>query len=582
MKSHLFSWVAALAAGLALILPGVAHAQLLPYGDVSGSSGGSGDDASDGDSSGDDAVSDVGGYSPHVGKVHFTPYIEAQQVVTAELSPGNETLTYSTLSVGADANVSGRNFDAGMAVRYERRFGWGSNKVPDSDVVSGMARASVGIVPRSVYIEGGAMAARMSAENNGSTVAGQEFGDSATQVYAAYVGPSVKTHAGDVAIEGHYRFGYNRVTAPNVVPVAAGQNAVDRYHDGTVHAAQLHMGTHPGEPLPVGVGVGAGWLREDISNLDQRVDDKNVRGDVTLPVGGNLALVGGVGYEDVKVSHRDAVIDTNTGLPVIGADGQYVTDKSTARLIAYETSGLIWDAGVIWRPSKRTALEAHIGRRYGSTTYFGSFAYAPSARSSLNVAVYDSVTGFGGMLNKTLADMPTDFQALHNPLTGGLSTCVAGIAEAGASGGSCLNGALASIRSSVFRGRGVLASLNIAGSSVQYGIGAGYDRRKFIAAPGTVLALANGLIDENYWVAAYLNGRIDSHSSFGTNIWANWYQSGDALAGDTSSLGASAAYYRTLARNLTASLAVGVNGVNREQLEDIWSASALAGVRMSF
>jgi len=157
------------------------------------------------------------------------------------------------------------------------------------------------------------------------------------------------------------------------------------------------MGTHPGEPLPVGVGVGAGWLREDISNLDQRVDDKNVRGDVTLPVGGNLALVGGVGYEDVKVSHRDAVIDTNTGLPVIGADGQYVTDKSTPRLIAYETSGLIWDAGVIWRPSKRTALEAHIGRRYGSTTYFGSFAYAPSARSSLNVAVYDSVTGFGGI-----------------------------------------------------------------------------------------------------------------------------------------------------------------------------------------
>ena len=43
MKSHLFSRVAALAAGLALILPGVAHAQLLPYGDVSGSAGGSGE-----------------------------------------------------------------------------------------------------------------------------------------------------------------------------------------------------------------------------------------------------------------------------------------------------------------------------------------------------------------------------------------------------------------------------------------------------------------------------------------------------------------------------------------------------------
>ena len=279
-----------------------------------------------------------------------------------------------------------------------------------------------------------------------------------------------------------------------------------------------------------------------------------------------------------RTADRKAV----TGLPVIDSRGQYVTDKSQPRRIAYESEGLIWDAGVLWRPSKRTALEAHVGRRYGSTTYFGSFAYAPSMRSSLNISVYDNVTGFGGMLNKSLADLPTDFEGIRNPLSGGLSTCVAAVAEAGTSGGTCLNGALASVRSSVFRGRGVMASFNVGGNALQYGIGAGYDRRKFIAAPGTVLAAANGLIDENYWVAAYLNGRIDRNSSFGTNVYASWYQSGDALAGDTSSIGASAAYYRTLARNLTATLAVGVNGVNRDQLEDYWSASALAGVRLSF
>ncbi|MBA4161122.1 MAG: preprotein translocase subunit YajC [Novosphingobium sp.] len=581
MKSHLISRVAALVVGLALAVPGVAHAQSLPYGDVSGSAGGSGDDVSDGEDGGDEGSEDASG-SPRTRKVHFTPYIEVQQVVTAEISPGSDTLTYSAVSVGADANASGRSFNAGMAVRYQRRFGWGSNSGADGDVISGMARANVGIVPRAVYFEGGVMAARLGAENNGSTIAGQNFGDSATQVYSAYAGPSVKTQAGDVSIEGRYRFGYNKVTSPNAVAAVPGQGAVDRYSDGTVHAAQLHMGTRPGEPLPVGVGVGAGWLREDSSNLDQRVDDKNVRGDVTLPVGSSLALVGGVGYEDVKVSHRDAMIDTLTGLPVVDSSGQYVTDKSQPRQIAYESDGLIWDAGVIWRPGKRTALEAHVGRRYGSTTYFGSFAYAPSARSSLNISVYDNVTGFGGRLNKSLADMPTDFQGIQNPLTGGLSTCVAAVAEAGASGGTCLNGALASIRSSVFRGRGAIASFNVRGNSLQYGIGAGYDRRKFIAAPGTVLASANGLIDENYWVAAYLNGRIDRNSSFGTSVYANWYQSGDALAGDTSSVGASASYYRTLAKNLSATLAVGINGVNREQLEDYWSASALAGVRLSF
>ncbi len=585
MKPQFLTALATLAATLALGLPGAAHAQSLPYGDVGGSSASS-DSGSD---SGDDAVDDgdsaesPGGMVKRTGRVRVTPYIEAQQVVTAELSPGNEVLTYSTLAAGIEANLNGRNAQAGLAVRYERRFGYGSNKISDSDVVSGVARASVGLVPRTLFLEGGAMAARMSVNGNGSTTPGLEFGNSSAQVYGAYIGPSLKTQLGAVDVEGHYRFGYSRVTTPNVLPVGPGQTPIDLYDEGTVHHALLHFGTKAGTVLPIGLGVGGGWNREDVSNLDQRIDDKHVRADVLLPVGSDLALVGGVGYEKVQVSQRDAVIDTLTGLPLLSGNGRYVTDQTQPRQIAYESEGLIWDAGVMWRPSKRTALEAHVGKRYGSTTYFGSFAYAPNTRTTLNVSVYDGISGFGGRLNQALADLPTQFDGLRNPLTGGLSTCVAGVNGAqGNSGGGCLNGALGSVRSATFRGRGVMASLGIQGNNLQYGVGAGYDRHSFIAAPGTVLALANGVIDENYWVAAYLNGRIDRNSSFGTNVWANWYQSGDALAGDSSAIGATAAYYRTLTGNLTATAAVGINGVNREVLQDIWTASGLVGLRYSF
>ena len=585
MKPQFLTALATLAATLALGLPGAAHAQSLPYGDVGGSSASS-DSGSD---SGDDAVDDgdsaesPGGMVKRTGRVRVTPYIEAQQVVTAELSPGNEVLTYSTLAAGIEANLNGRNAQAGLAVRYERRFGYGSNQISDSDVVSGVARASVGLVPRTLFLEGGAMAARMSVNGNGSTTPGLEFGNSSAQVYGAYIGPSLKTQLGAVDVEGHYRFGYSRVTTPNVLPVGPGQTPIDLYDEGTVHHALLHFGTKAGTVLPIGLGVGGGWNREDVSNLDQRIDDKHVRADVLLPVGSDLALVGGVGYEKVQVSQRDAVIDTLTGLPLLSGNGRYVTDQTQPRQIAYESEGLIWDAGVMWRPSKRTALEAHVGKRYGSTTYFGSFAYAPNTRTTLNVSVYDGISGFGGRLNQALADLPTQFDGLRNPLTGGLSTCVAGVNGAqGNSGGGCLNGALGSVRSATFRGRGVMASLGIQGNNLQYGVGAGYDRHSFIAAPGTVLALANGVIDENYWVAAYLNGRIDRNSSFGTNVWANWYQSGDALAGDSSAIGATAAYYRTLTGNLTATAAVGINGVNREVLQDIWTASGLVGLRYSF
>lgn len=585
MKPQFLTSLASVAATLALAVPWAAQAQSLPYGDVGGSVANSDSGSDSGDEATDDgdSLSSVGGMVKRTGRVKVTPYIEAQQVVTAELSPGNEILTYSTLAAGVEANLNGRNAQAGVAMRYERRFGWGSNKISDSDVISGVARASVGLVPHTLFLEGGAMAARMCVNGNGSTTPGLEFGNSSAQVYGAYIGPSLKTQLGAIDVEGHYRFGYSRVTTPNVLPVGPGQTPIDLYDEGTVHHAVLHFGTKAGTVLPIGLGVGGGWNREDVSNLDQRIDDKHVRADALLPIGSDLALVGGVGYEKVEVSQRDAVIDTLTGLPVLTANGRYLTDESQPRQIAYESEGLIWDAGVMWRPSKRTALEAHVGRRYGSTTYFGSFAYAPNSRTTLNVSVYDGISGFGGRLNQALADLPTQFDGLRNPLTGGLSTCVAGVnGTQGNSGGGCLNGALGSVRSATFRGRGVMASLGIQGNSLQYGVGAGYDRHSFIAAPGTVLALANGVIDENYWVAAYLNGRIDRNSSFGTNVWANWYQSGDALAGNSSAIGATAAYYRSLTGNLTATAAVGINGVNREVLQDIWTASGLVGLRYSF
>ncbi len=580
MKSRLFKNLALLAICCGAGVPGLAHAQSLAYGDVTGAgnSGGSADsgDTDDGDSDGDAPSARI-----RTKKVKVTPYIEAQQVVTAELSPGNDVLTYTALAAGLDASIAGRNSQGAVAVRYERRFGYGSNRVPDSDVVSGIARGSIGIVPQALTFEAGAMAARMSVENNGAALNGFE-GNSTSQVYGAYLGPSLRTHMGELLVEGHYRFGYSRVEAPNSLVVVPRQNPIDVYDEGTVHNAALHAGFKAGTVLPIGVGVGAGWNREDVSNLDQRIDDKHVRGDITVPLGADLAVVAGIGYEDVKISHRDAVIDTLSGLPVIDSNGRYLTDKSQPRQIAYEADGLIWDAGLIWRPSSRTALEAHVGRRYGSTTYFGSFAYAPNSRMSLNVSVYDNVTGFGGLLNNQLAALPTQFDAIHNPLTGDLGTCVVATGAVTEGQGTCLNGALASVSSSVFRGRGVLATFGVTSGVLQYGIGGGYNRRTFIAAPGTVLASANGVIDENYWVSAYLNGRIDRNSSFGTNIWANWYQSGDSLAGDVSAYGATAAYYRSLTRNLSASAAVGVEGVNRELLQDIWTAQAMVGVRYSF
>lgn len=561
------------AALAALALP--AHAQSVGYdgGGVSGSTSGDAPQADASPAKERPSRGRRGG--PRLGHVSVDPYIEAAQIVNAELSPNSETLTYTALAAGVDASINGRNNAGSVSLRYERRFGYG--RAENSDVVSGVARVSAGIIPQAVRIEAGAMAQRSRVESNGGAViAPLDVDDSVSKIYSVYAGPVVSTHAADVKVDASYRFGYTKVTAPDAVVIAPGGGPIDLFDSSIVHNAEIHAGTRPHEVLPVGIGAGAGYYQEDVSNLDQRVRDFHARADVTVPVSQDLALVGGIGYENVEISSRDAVFGPG-GVPVIGSDGRVVTDKSAPRQIAYEATGLIWDVGVMWKPSPRTSFEAHVGRRYGSTSYFGTFGWAPSRRQSVNIAVYDNVAGFGGRVNSALANLPTQFQAIRNPLTGDVTGCVSSLEQ-----GSCLGGALGSLRSATFRARGVAATYGLDLGRITTGIGIGYDRRTFFAAPGTILAAANGVVDENYWAMAYLDAQLDQRSNLSTNIYASWFQSGFAGSGDASALGATVAYRRSLTNRLSGSVALGIDGISRQFEDDYWTASALAGVRYSF
>lgn len=569
---RLFAGLAVFAAGL---VPLAAHAQSLDYGDVGG--GGDGGAQAEASSGSGKSNSGGGGRQRRGGRSgsYVSPYIEAQQVVTAELSPGSEVLTYSQIAAGVDTMISGRNNALSASLRYERRIGWG--KAESGDTISGLVRGYASVVPGTLRIDAGALAARTSIQSNGAAVLAP-VGDSGStsQIYSAYAGPTLTGELGDARIDAHYRIGYTKVESPDDVVTAPGQTPLDVFDKSVAHDAGIHIGTKAGTVLPIGIGAGAGYYREDISNLDQRIENLHARLDVSLPVSSALALVAGVGYEDVKISARDALFDAG-GLPVL-AGGRLVTDKSSPRQIAYQAEGLIWDAGVMWRPSRRTQFEAHVGRRYGSTSYFGSFSYAPNERSAFNVAVYDSISGFGGQLNRALADLPVEFTANRNPLSGDLAGCVSAVEK-----GGCLSGALGSVRSATFRARGIAASYNIDLGRISAGIGAGYDRRKFIAAPGTVLAVANGVTDENIWLSGYVNGRIDRSSHYTVNVYANWFQSGSASIGDSSALGATLAYYRNLTDRLTATAALGIDSISRaEPFDDQTTASALVGLRYNF
>lgn len=502
------------------------------------------------------------------------PYIEVNSIAQWQISPGDELLTYSQLAAGVDASVVGRRNGASVSLRYERNFAHQDNGL-DSDSLTGLARAYTTIIPNALTFEAGALANRTSVDSSGrSIIAPNTDVDLATHTYSVFAGPTLQTQAGNVDVSANYRIGYTRVDGPDFV--TSGGQAGDIFDDSLTHSANVRAGIAPNRGLPVGVGVGAGFYQEDVSNLDQRVRDAYVRGDVTVPVSATLAVVAGAGVEDVEVSSRDALRDTN-GVPVIGADGRYVTDPASPRIIAYEADGLIWDVGVMWRPSSRTQLQATFGHRYDSETFYGSFSWKPDRRSTLSINVYDAIQGFGGRLNNSLAALPVDFTVVRDPVTGAITGCANSL-----DGSGCLDGLLGSVRSSVFRGRGVLASFSQQSGRLTMGIGAGYDRRKFIGAPGTILELADGIVDESVFVSANLGGPL-GRGNFTVTSFANWFDSGVGDFGDAFAVGASATYGEQVWRNLSARAAVAMTMLDAKASPDeILTASALLGLRYDF
>ncbi len=561
-----------LATALAAVAAPPVQAQTMGYDQV-----GSASDEAAAPAEGGDAQRKSGRGGKGSRRLEVTPYIEIDQIVDAQLSPGNDVLTYTQLAAGVDAGISGRNNAVSASVRYERYIGWGK-KARSGDAISGLVRGYATITPGLTF-EAGALATQARVENGGSALSGGLLDDETrTNIYSVYGGPSFKTRAGDIDLSANYRAGFTKVEQPDAYVAVPGGAAADLFDKSVTQMADVQAGVAPHVVAPVGLGVAGSFYQEDVSNLDQRVRDMQARALVTVPVSRTVQVVGAIGYEDVEVSSRDALRDAD-GNPVVGRDGRYLTDKGAPRELSYDVSGLLWDVAVMWRPSRRTSLSAHIGRRYGSTSFGGTLAYAPDDRSQLSVGVYDSISGFGGQLNRALDQLPNDFVAVRDPVTGELRGCVISL-----DGNNCLSGALGSVRSAVYRGRGIAASYSREIGHLNAGIGAGYDRRDFIAGRNTVLAAADGVVDENWWIAAYLSGELGRDAGWSANVYANWLSSSDALTGNVSGYGATLGYYRMLARRLRASVALGIDGTTRDDplYDDYWTASALAGLRYSF
>jgi hypothetical protein len=509
------------------------------------------------------------------------PYLEIQQVLTADFN-GGDVLTYTGVGGGITATVENKRVTATIAYDYQRRIAWSGDSV-DDDVHTGLAAIHIDAIPQLLAIDAAAIATRTHADIR-RPAPGVRTGSGAdtAEVYSAYAGPTLNTHAGPIAIGAAYRLGYVYVDDHSLAGAPAGGPRIDRYKSSTVHNATASIGMEPGE-LPFGWTVGAGWAHEDMNRFDSSFDAKYVRGDVVLPVGSTLALTAGAGYEKGRSSQQDILRDAG-GLPVVTADGRVLADPSKPRLLTYDESGLIWDAGVIWRPSPRTELQARVGHQYGGTTFTGSLEHRINESYALSAFVYDNVSSFGRLVQADLAGVPKSFRVPRGGLGGiggfggGGAGCVFGTQPGR---GACFDDALQSIDNFNFRNRGAEIQLNGGRGAWSYGIGAGYSNRRYFAPPGTDFVL-HGVTDQSFDLSAVVSRRLTRTSGIDFDAYAAWYDSG--LKGDSGSFssGLTGTYYRNIYRDhLQATLAAGVYTSHGQDYDNSFG-SILVGLRYSF
>jgi hypothetical protein len=504
-------------------------------------------------------------------RVEVSPYIEVGQALVADLT-NDDVLTYTQLTAGVNAAVRSRRVQVQLSYQYQRYIAW-EGDVGDADVHSGLARADVQLT-RAIALEGGALATRTRGGVGAPVYAGG-FGGNSTQLYSLFGGPTLSTHAGPVAVNAAYRLGYTKVETPDLFRDGTG-NGLDYYGDSTSHQLTGSLATRPGAVLPVGLTLSGGLVREDTSQLDQFYEGKFLRLDALMPVSRELAVVGGIGWEKIKVGQRDPLVDAD-GRPVLDRSGRYVTDPDSPIRLAYDIDGVIWDAGVLWHPSPRFELEARIGQRYGSMIYTGSLTWQTGPDAGLQLRVYDTVTTFGQQLTGGLASLPTSFyNGGTDPFGNRYSGCVFG-GGTGAGGatqpGACLTPALQSISTAVYRARGVDAVYAVSRGNTRLGVGAGYTNRHYFLpeVPGAELYRSN---DESVYAQAFAQRALDSRSGVTADVYANYYTSGLQGSLDSWGGGVQGAYYRSFGRAY-GSFSAGLYTYDAEQSESAWIAQAL-------
>lgn len=509
-------------------------------------------------------------------RIEAHPYIEAAQVFSADLSGhDNDAVTYTEIGAGIGIVANGRNFVGQVDYRYDHFFAWSKHR-SDGDVHSGLASATYNLGSGfTVQAAGIAVRTRGTLTQASPGLYAGDFSNT-QQTYAVEAGPSYAGRIGPLAVRGDYRFGWTKTdNGVGTLDLGPGQPRLNSGFVTTSHTVSGSAGMPYSDGLlPFGWTVSGGYIRDDVHFLDAHYDGSFVRGDVTVPLGPTVALIGGAGYEWNESSVAPILTDAN-GNAILTDSRRLQADRDAPRILFYDESGLIWDVGVLWRPSPRLQLEARGGRRYGETAVTGSLNWRPSRTETVQVVAYNDVTSSGRQLTGGIATVPTSFAA-----PGGISTLSLGGCVFGANGGAgtCIP-ALSSTNANFYRSRGVYALVSAVRGRWTFGLGADYDHRHYLAADGGPANIASyaGVHEDSVTVNGVASRRLSPNSTISGSAYAAWYHTDLFDSPHYTTYGVTGAYSRLFTRNLSGQAAVSIySGAGDRVDEDVIGTAILA------
>jgi hypothetical protein len=515
--------------------------------------------------------------TPAAARTTITPYLQVEQVFSADLS-GHQTddVTYTGVGAGVDVQFDSNHLHGQIDYQYNHYFSW-SKHYGDTDLHQGLARLDYAIAPGlSLDASGIATRARGSLNRSSPGLLNGDF-DNTNQVYGIDVGPTYAGHLGDFDINAGYKFGYVKSTDGTGIDLGPGSAVLSNNFTDISHTAGASIGQRPGVTLPFGWTVSGGFVRDEVQFLDARYTGKFGRVDIEQPVSPTLALLAGAGYQADTAGQAALLTDAN-GNAILTSNRHLQADHSKPRVLSYDQSGLVWDVGVLWRPSSRTYLKIRGGQRYGQTVVTGEFNHQLTPTATIQVVAYDDITSFGRQLSGGIGGLPTSFSSPITAVPISLSGCVFG---ANGGPGGCIPG-LSSVNANFYRSRGVSGMISVQRGLWTWGLGVNYDNRHYFAPHDDSLASTFDGVDENtVTVNGVVQRRLSQVSSITGNIYAAWYDSGLANSRHFTTYGATASYNRNFSRRLSGDASVSVYSGSGGNIDQDVVGSAQVGVRYS-